>query len=722
MKTSGNEHVAKQLASLYSSEDDSDCVVVFCLNPSSLQDTSAPATGEPFPKRQRVGDGSVSIHGRGDSIIVGDPLPGHQLVLRFASERFGAQLKRWDTRKSRNGTSEQSGLPPATVDGRPVLRVNLNNEGEEPSARAAIRYAYTGDVRASSIREALEVRRQALNLRVEGCAAACMEIVKAKFAEASATNATSTSGPGNNVSWNNLAGERSAGFASSPRSGSSGGGANTSTGMTNSADGLCAPILSGPLPPPEAVLDLYSCEPIWPDPAQEPDFAAILAAAKPQLVRHFGDALRTLNTRSLRQQLLKLHGTAVEALLESDDFGTDNESSVLLLLATWMSGNHASTDALMRERLCRQVRLVQLSRPYLSSILPVLALDYETCGASEPLQPVAATGAAAASVGAAGAYAPTSNSGGIGAAATSASAVPGSTVTTVNANTCTNPISGAAATANSPRSPTCIAAAASPAAWFPIRGAEAAFICSLVTAQPPLRDALLSAGRKVYDMDSPWYSQRRRRQCLPPTGLVYHWHITEQELHRALAELQPGALCCMAGSFRGDFTGTVVASGFEWWPSIEYRHGATDANLGLYSQFPEAYQVRGSSFTGAKSAIAVVAGVDADLSVHHWHQEALVDDGVYFSTTKDIWPVGGGRGANVLALRQLPEAPSMAPTAEVRSTGVSSCKGCRGLSNSSATTAVVGGLLSAWSDYLRDGEVAGTVTLLQPPPCADGVW
>ncbi|GIM08279.1 hypothetical protein Vretimale_12254 [Volvox reticuliferus] len=655
MKSVGNEHVAKQLASLYSSEEDSDCVVVFCVKAGSLQDTSATATGKPLPKRQRVGDGSVSFNngGRGDLVIVGDPLPGHQLVLRFASEHFGAQLKQWDAKKFRNGTSEQSGPAPATVDGRPVLRVNLSQEEEEPSARTAIRYAYTGDVQTASIREALEIRRQAVNLRIKGCAAACMEIVKAKFAEASNTAVI-------NYSMTLVDG------GSSPTRG----GCDAGTSLIGTAATGSQPALLPQLPP-HPVLELYACEVLWPDLAHEPEFESILQSAKPQLIHYFGNVLQTLNSCGLRQQFLKLPPTAVEVLLESDDFGTDSESSILLLLATWMEANYVTIDACTCERLCRQVRLVQLSRPYLCSILPMLALDFETCSVSGPPQPaIAAAGTAS------------------GAPVPSISANT-ATVVAVAANAGIN--SGAAACSSS----------SSSAAWFPIRGAEAAFICSLATTQPPLRDALLAAGRKLYDLSSPWYSLRRRRQCVPATGLVYHWRISEQDLTQALAMLQPGGLCCTTGTFRGDSDfNYVVAGGFEWWPSIEYRQGAAEANLGLYSRMPGVYQVPGSRFTGPKPAVAIVAGVDADLSVHHWHHEAFVDDGVYFSTSKDIWPVGGGRGANVLALRQLQ------PLATAAATDVCS-KGAGGGSSGMAP-------LAAWSEYVRDGEVAGKLTLLQP--------
>ncbi|KXZ48722.1 hypothetical protein GPECTOR_25g305 [Gonium pectorale] len=94
------------------------------------------------------------------------------------------------------------------------------------------------------------------------------------------------------------------------------------------------------------VIDLYSYIPTrWPDPAHEPHLAAVLAAARPRLVGHFGDALAALNTPALRRQLLALPAAGLEALLESDDFGTDAEESILLLLlAAWVEENGGDGD------------------------------------------------------------------------------------------------------------------------------------------------------------------------------------------------------------------------------------------------------------------------------------------------------------------------------------------------------------------------------------------
>ncbi len=63
-------------------------------------------------------------------------------------------------------------------------------------------------------------------------------------------------------------------------------------------------------------------------------------------------------------------------LLESDDFGTDSESSVLALLAVWVKSRRF-VSAAERAQLCGLVRLSQLSKPYLEGVLPALAADHE---------------------------------------------------------------------------------------------------------------------------------------------------------------------------------------------------------------------------------------------------------------------------------------------------------------------------------------------------------
>ncbi|GIM08505.1 hypothetical protein Vretimale_12519 [Volvox reticuliferus] len=227
--------------------------------------------------------------------------------------------------------------------GLPKLFIPLGSADEVPSARAAIRFAYTGEVVGSSIRDVLELRRQGAYLQINGCTAACDDVIQRKLI----TDA-----------MGKLA-ELSACEAQSCRS-------STPSGAQGSA-----------------VLELFVCEALWPDLEAEPGFAAMAEMAKRLLVAHFRTSLLVLNTPSLLDQLLGMRAVGLEALLESNDFSTDSESSVLLLLATWMEANYEQTDTETRQRLCRTIRLAHLSRPYLSLVLPALAADHE----KDPVSP-----------------------------------------------------------------------------------------------------------------------------------------------------------------------------------------------------------------------------------------------------------------------------------------------------------------------------------------------
>ncbi len=67
---------------------------------------------------------------------------------------------------------------------------------------------------------------------------------------------------------------------------------------------------------------------------------------------------------------------AVKELLAADDFGTDSEDSVLLMLACWLEahkveeGQDEGVPAATRAELCGQVRLHRLSSTYLHHVLP----------------------------------------------------------------------------------------------------------------------------------------------------------------------------------------------------------------------------------------------------------------------------------------------------------------------------------------------------------------
>ncbi|KAG2441520.1 hypothetical protein HXX76_003142 [Chlamydomonas incerta] len=286
--------------------------------------------------------------------VVGKPLPGHTIVLRLASERFKTQVERWSAGESAG--AEPSSKRRATVAlpengdaGGPQaarassrqppllqLRVPLGSEEELPAALSVIKFAYTGHIEAGSIEEALQARQQADYLQMEGCVAACVAAVRGMLVPA----------------------DDSSGDFDRDSDDEGGGGGDGTAGSRA-----------------ERVLELYSCAPLWPDPEQEPAFAALLAEAKPRLVAHFGDALAVLNKQDLFEQMLALPAVGLEALLESDDFGTDSESSVVLVLAEWMAENYGSTDADTRRQLCGLLRLACCSRGYLEWVLPDLALD-----------------------------------------------------------------------------------------------------------------------------------------------------------------------------------------------------------------------------------------------------------------------------------------------------------------------------------------------------------
>ncbi|KAG2445413.1 hypothetical protein HXX76_000035 [Chlamydomonas incerta] len=334
-----NSRVAAAISGLFGRSDGADCRLVFVRDP-------APRPGEPACDGSAGGSGGPS-----QKQVLGEPVPAHSFVLRFASDKLAAQLE-WaaeiagaggsacPSEKARaSGAAATSAAPQKQL---PEVQLMLGGEEELPAARAAIQFAYTGRVQAGvSVREALQVRRQAAYLQMEGCAAACLEAVKEALVH-----------------------EGSAGPAAA-------------AGSSNALEDTAA--CSGGNTP---VLELYGCAALWPEPAEDAAFAALLADAKRRLVAHFGDALAVLNSPERYEQMVALPAVGLEALLESDDFGTDSESSVVLLLAEWMAANYATTDQALRRRLCGPLRWMHCSRAYLSGVLPELAARHQRSPAS----------------------------------------------------------------------------------------------------------------------------------------------------------------------------------------------------------------------------------------------------------------------------------------------------------------------------------------------------
>ncbi|KXZ53971.1 hypothetical protein GPECTOR_6g890 [Gonium pectorale] len=457
---------------------------------------------------------------------------------------------------SKEGASARVASPVASANA-PTICVPLGSEEEVPAARAAIRYAYTGEVASESIRGILEVLRQAEYLQIETCAAACMDILTSRLRQPP------------------LKGE-----------GDEGQQAGEST----------AP-----------VLDFFLCETLWPNLELCASFTDVIDVAKPRLIAHFGDALAALNNPRRRQQLLALPAVALEALLESDDFGTDTEDSIMLLLATWMHENRGRTDAATREWLCRQVRLAQLSRAYTTCILPALAAD------------------------------------------------------------------------NS---------AARGADWFPITWREAAVFGGFAGARSDVeRKQLLAAAQQSLNTSSPWFTQCRRRQCVPGTGITYSWSVSEATLDACLQQTDE------AVDFDGDVDGcdkVLFARGFQWRPNVYAAPDEEPGRVGLHlcCDLPRAYRLPGSELQHGDVVAAVL--LSARLAAYRFDASgvAIGIQTVSFDVGDSAFEVAGGTW---------------------------------GVSNALPLLEVAGGQreLSAWAEYLHDGKMHGTLCLLPPPSSQD---
>ncbi|GIM08506.1 hypothetical protein Vretimale_12519 [Volvox reticuliferus] len=549
MTGSINKHVARAISSLFASGRDADMLIVFC------QETGPSEMGVAKDDSRRV--------------VLGDPLPAHQLVLRYASERFAIEFERWgkhrpDSLNTRTVSCDVSSInydwltsprsdvlltddtlawpdatqmpqrqsiqpaqitgaepgsespagpdllqSPATAHrGLTISFVPLGSADEVPSARAAIQFAYTGRITAGSIREVLELRRQGAYLQITGCTAACDEAI------ISMLNSSCT--PRKSHGYNFGDGSYISSLCNQ--------GCNSQqSASSDSTDGCALP----------AAIDLYINGSLWPNLDADMGFSAVLSVAKPQLVAHFGDASKVLNTSLLREQLLVLPPIALEALLESEEFGTDNESTVLLLLAVWMEANFLLTNSDMRQRLCRTIRLAHLSRPYLSLVLPALAADHE----KDPV---------------------------------------------------------------------------SPSGWFPLDVMQAAFVANVAGLPETDRMELLflsSVPPYVFEA----LSLPRRRLCAAASGLTFSWHAAEQELllQKDAHAVHPGCVSSVPCIFGEDVT-RCAAHGFEWRLSVPQVCEDLNTAISLFCELPSALALPGSRLSkpcGLWTHVPVVATI-----------------------------------------------------------------------------------------------------------------
>ncbi|GLC67926.1 hypothetical protein PLESTF_000623700 [Pleodorina starrii] len=279
------------------------------------------------------------------STALGDPLPAHTLILSGGSERFRAQLDRW---------VEEQGYG-----AKPVLRVPLDNPDDLPHALSAVKFMYTGKLDASDTATLLRVRRQAAYLQVEGCTEACDEALLALITAPQPSQQQQAGGPLAGVSQ--LYGCRD---------------------LLSRADMAPATLRKLLDVCRQQLVKHVGAAPDSGQQQQQQQGAGAAPAVVPSstggpgpigelLAWAFGDAPSLMNDQEVRKQMLALPAAAMEALLGCDSFATDSESTVLLMLLTWLEANPSCTTE-SRERLLKLVRLTQLSDTYLFRLLPLL--------------------------------------------------------------------------------------------------------------------------------------------------------------------------------------------------------------------------------------------------------------------------------------------------------------------------------------------------------------
>ncbi|KXZ42892.1 hypothetical protein GPECTOR_112g262 [Gonium pectorale] len=682
----GNAILSANLSALFASSDLSDCTIQFVDERGG------------WPK------------------ALGDPLPAHSLVLKSASGWFREQADSARRLGARRGILRFAWPLMLTggSGGRRTLRVPLGSPEQLPAALAALRFAYTGQLSARSIVEALEVWRQADYLQVEGGPEACHRFIRERLpgfkphAQLPRRLASDDScdwargSDGSSCGFGGSAGGASEAWSRTSRgtlsSRSTSGAASPKEGA-GAAGGVGWPAAAGAGPSSSAALfsGLCGSDALWGALQAEPRSPAALGFARQQLLAIFGDAVAALNTPRLRRQLLALPAPALELLLEGEEFGTDCEDTVLLLLATWMLGSAGRrADAAARERLCRQVRLVQLSLPYLHAVLSALAADYEasqggSCGGGDGGSTAGDAAAAAASA----------------AAATDAAAA------------------GAGSAQRGPsssmepgqRAPGC------GCGWFPISPEGAVFVRTCAAARSPAeRERLLRAAGGGDDCaKSPWFSTVPRRQAVPPGGLTYGWHVCQAALEAALSDpAPPGGLVEVEGTFDGrdgggadggeggDGGGVIAARGFEWRPSVRYRPGEEAAGVSLRCLIPAAYRVEGSRLGGgALAAARLEAQMRAPCwegvppTSHGWGELLPLQHSSPRTQTQPRQPRP--------ALRRESSSPPAAPSdPQVEGEG------------EEGEEAACSPQLAPWWPYLEGGSIRAELTVLPPPARSGG--
>ncbi|KAG2497333.1 hypothetical protein HYH03_004496 [Edaphochlamys debaryana] len=279
---------------------------------------------------------------------IGEPLPAHSVLLCGGSPVLAAQADAWQGSGPGPGPGPgQGGAGPGPGSAGPgqdgagpprprrlQLEVALSCADEITAAHAVLRFMYTGQLGVGTAVELLRVRRLAAGLQVAGCVEAAERALVSR---------------------------------------------------------ICATPLAG-------VAELYAVRHMLPSYDDDDDAGApqaqhaqharsrLMAAVRSQLSRQSGgpntpglpkllawafpDAPSVLSDPQSRKQLASLSAASLEALLSCPDFATDEEASVLVLLAVWLESNGAATPNSTRQQLFRTIRLVQLDPAFRHGVLP----------------------------------------------------------------------------------------------------------------------------------------------------------------------------------------------------------------------------------------------------------------------------------------------------------------------------------------------------------------
>ncbi len=331
-------------------------------------------------KEQLRQQGADDVGARRNVRFVGEAMRAHKIILTLGSTFLKSRLNQvfWPgpgngpgrpvgtTDSSQGSYDEQQPTKKqrldvdlqyktAAVSALPEVLVPLSSKAEVPFARQAIEYIYTGSLSADLGFEALlRVRQQACYLGVESCPQACDRAMVGWLQPGEGQGQQQGQGQGQGQ-------QQEQGHDADPSSD------EEQQEQEHGADTGAGPSAAEP-----RVLQAYACHDLFPDPGTSPDaasFDAVRSALAKQLVLLFGDAVAALTRPDLYQQLLQLPAVAVRELLAADDFGTDSEDSVFLMLVCWLGADLRNRRECGSE-LCHLVRLHRMGRTYLHSVLP----------------------------------------------------------------------------------------------------------------------------------------------------------------------------------------------------------------------------------------------------------------------------------------------------------------------------------------------------------------